>query len=211
MTRVKARTAARNVRVSQLDKAVRAWERRQYTNLARCVAAMGVPYSSLYARVRHKRKPAGEAHEGQMLFSLAEEKAIVRWIVELDDKGFPARVSMIRELAQQLLVKRDSPHQLGQHFIHRFLNRHPMLTTKFSTQVHRQRALASNLQHLRLHFDRLKRVIRKRNIAQEQIYNMDEKGILMGVANRVKVICRRGRRNPALIHGKLFEYFLYLY
>ena len=28
------------------------------------------------------------------------------------------------------------------------------------------------------------------------IWNMDEKGFLLGIANKVKVICRRGRKNP---------------
>jgi hypothetical protein len=163
---------------------------------------MGVPYQSLYSRVKQKRKPAGEAHEGQMLFSLAEEKSMVRWMEMLDDKGFPARVSMLRELAQRKLAKRNSQHQLGQHFVCRFLNRHPSLSTKFSKQVHRQRALASNPQHLRHYFDKLRAVMSKRNISEQQIYNMDEKGILLGVASRVKVICRRGRRNPNMIQGE---------
>lgn len=202
MVRVKTRNPQRALRISQLDKAVRAWERRQYPNLSKCAAAMGVPYQSLYSRVKEKRKPAGEAHEGQMLFSLAEEKSMVKWMEALDDKGFPARVNMLRELAQQLLAKRKSQHELGQHFISRFLNRHPSLSTKFSSQIHRQRALASNPQLIYQYFNKLQKVITKRNIGDGQIYNMDEKGILMGVASRVKVICRRGRRNPTLIHGE---------
>ncbi len=30
----------------------------------------------------------------------------------------------------------------------------------------------------------------------ENIYNMDEKGFLLGLALKVRVICHRGRRNP---------------
>jgi hypothetical protein len=33
-------------------------------------------------------------------------------------------------------------------------------------------------------------------IRSENIYNMDEKGFLLGQALKVKVICRKGRKNP---------------
>lgn len=36
------------------------------------------------------------------------------------------------------------------------------------------------------------------NILPENIYNMDEKGFMMGIASHCKVICRRGRKNPRL-------------
>jgi len=34
------------------------------------------------------------------------------------------------------------------------------------------------------------------NAQPENIYNMDEKGILLGQALKVEVICRKGRMNP---------------
>jgi hypothetical protein len=36
-------------------------------------------------------------------------------------------------------------------------------------------------------------------VCSENIYNMDEKGFLLGQALKVKVICRRGRKNPRLM------------
>ena len=33
-------------------------------------------------------------------------------------------------------------------------------------------------------------------VQPENIYNMDEMGLLPGLALKVRVICRRGRRNP---------------
>ena len=201
MARIKRTAAPQPGRLTQLDKAQRAWERRQYKSLKRCAESFSVPYSSLWCRVKLPTKPAGEAHESQQLFSLAEEKGIVKWITNLDDRGFPVRVGMVRDLATRLLDKKHSTHKLGKNFISRFLNRHPSLTTKFSNQVHKQRALASEPRIIGRHFDRLRQVLRKRNITENCIYNMDEKGILMGIGSRVKVICRRGRRNPTLIHG----------
>lgn len=41
---------------------------------------------------------------------------------------------------------------------------------------------------------------KKFNIQPQNTYNMDEKGFMMGVAKRCKVICKKRRRNPRLTH-----------
>ena len=205
MTRVKQRGPEKSLRQTQVEKAVREFQRRQYTFINRTASAFGVLYSTLYDRLKLGFKPKKIAHEGQMLFSLAEEKSIVKWIVALDDQGFPPRVSMICNLDLILLAKKKHRHTetIGKHFITRFLDRHPILTTKFSNQVHRQRALASKPSIISKHFDKLHKIMSARGITPERTYNMDEKGILMGIASRAKVICRRGRRNPILVQGLL--------
>ena len=37
----------------------------------------------------------------------------------------------------------------------------------------------------------------------EQVYSMDEKGFLLGLASRCKVICRQLRKSPPLLQGML--------
>ena len=48
-------------------------------------------------------------------------------------------------------------------------------------------------------FDILGPLIKRRHIQPHNIYNMDEKGLIMGKSARVKVICVRGRKSPPLI------------
>jgi hypothetical protein len=38
--------------------------------------------------------------------------------------------------------------------------------------------------------------MRRLKVHPENIYNMDEKGFLLGIALKVKVSCRKGRKNP---------------
>lgn len=47
----------------------------------------------------------------------------------------------------------------------------------------------------------LKQVIALYEILPKHSYNMDEKGFMMGLAAKVKVVCRAGRRNPRLTHS----------
>src|SRR5207302_5420255 len=82
----------------------------------------------------------------------------------------------------------------------RFLRRHPGLALKLSTQLERQRAYANDPVILQSYFTKLGRLIRVHDLRPSQIFNMDEKGFLMGLAARAKVLCRRGRRNPRVTH-----------
>ena len=88
---------------------------------------------------------------------------------------------------------------LGQHWISRFLNRHPHLSSKFSTQVHKQRIIKSNPKILKQAFSVLGNMIRTLNIVTQNIYTMDEKGLIMGKSTKVKVICVRERKSPPLL------------
>jgi hypothetical protein len=47
----------------------------------------------------------------------------------------------------------------------------------------------------------LEQVIRDENIKAHNIWNIDEKGFMIGRANQARVICLRGRRNPRLVMG----------
>ena len=98
----------------------------------------------------------------------------------------------------------NSPLSLGKNWISRFLKRHPDLVLKLSTRLERQRAYANDSDVLRDYFSKLGRIIRAHGLRDFQIYNMDEKGFVMGLALWAKVLCRGGRRNPRVTHdGKL--------
>lgn len=48
--------------------------------LSQSATAYGVPYGTLYGRVKRGRTTRQEAHENQQLLCPAEEKKVVRWI-----------------------------------------------------------------------------------------------------------------------------------
>jgi len=109
---------------------------------------------------------------------------------------------MLREMANNLARKRAEQEGdpelaiLGKNWITRFLNRHPQLAAKFSTQIDRQRVLANNPITLRDYYNKLQKLLRKYHFLPENIWNMDEKGFILGFSSRAKVICRAARRNP---------------
>jgi len=68
---------------------------------------------------------------------------------------------MAGALAQISAEEEEDPEvaHLGQHWLSNFLNRHPSLSAKFSTQLDRQRAYGGNIAALKDYFAKLLRLI----------------------------------------------------
>jgi len=114
----------------------------------------------------------------------------VAWCKEQDNRGFPPRWDIVKSIALFLYGKRrgDKEKSLGKNCIRRFPDRHPDMASKFSTKLDRERAHASWPWLLRDYFPKLCRIIHHHNLKAFQIFNMDEKGFLIRIAARVKVI-----------------------
>ena len=143
--------------------------------------AHGIPFSTLYDRIRGVTTNR-KSHTKQQLLSPTDEKAVIRWIKDLEQAGFPPRMDHVRQAAT--LIAGKPP---GTNWITRFLNRHPELAARFTTTMDKDRIHASTPQIIRKHFKDLKEVLK--GVENQDIWNMDEKGFLMGLAKRLKVIC----------------------
>jgi len=73
-----------------------------------------------------------------------EEKSIIRWCECLDEWGHPARIALVKSMAEVIVAQRIKDQARGKNWITRFLNWHPNLATKLSTHLDRQRALAND-------------------------------------------------------------------
>lgn len=195
MGRIKAREQKEKEREAAIARAIQAHEGG--LSLRAAAECAGVARSTLHGRLKGAQSWR-KAHEIDQTLGAAEEKMIVKQIEDMDRRGFPMRVDMVQELALKILNKREGGGSLtlGQHWITRFLNRHPQLSSKFSTQV---RIVKSDPKIIKQAFDVLGSMICTFNIIPRNIYNMDEKGLQMGKSARVKVICVRGRRSPPLM------------
>ena len=119
----------------------------------------------------------------------------------MDASGFPPRLDLFKGMAAHLAQKRadeeDDPSLaiLGQNWLRGFLNRHLELSTRFSINFDKQRSLASNSKLIKPYFTKLESLLCKYKFKPHNMYNMDEKGFLLGVSHRAKVIVRRGWQN----------------
>ena len=95
------------------------------------------------------------SREPMQLFTKQEEKAMVQWCNNLDDWGFLPKLTLVKQMAVCLLQKHAGEQKLGKHWLKHFLDRKPELTSRFSSRLDRQRALASNPAVLRDYFSKV--------------------------------------------------------
>jgi hypothetical protein len=68
-----------------------------------------------------------------------EEAIIIQYILDLDSKGFPPRLSSMEDIADRLLAERDAG-RVGTRWASTFVKRHLELTTRFNRKYDYQRA-----------------------------------------------------------------------
>jgi hypothetical protein len=124
-----------------------------------------------------------------------EEEVIVSHILDLDLRGFAPTYAAVRDMANKLLAAR-SAGQVGQKWPANFVKRTDRLTTRFNRAYDRQRALCEDPVLIRGWFELVEETKTKYGICDEDVYNFDEAGFMMGKITTQLVVTgseRRGR------------------
>jgi hypothetical protein len=124
-----------------------------------------------------------------------EEEVIVSYILDLDQRGFAPTYAAVRDIADKLLAAR-SAGQVGQKWPANFVRRTDSLTTRFNQAYDRQRALCEDPVLISSWFKLVEETKAKYGICDEDVYNFDEAGFMMGKIKTQLVVTgseRRGR------------------
>jgi hypothetical protein len=200
MGRVKTRTAISNDKEERIRRAIaeRAAERTALPELA---LKYGVPRTTLGDRLQGGRSMREAKAEEQSL-NPYQEKALVKWVAQMESTGFPPRLDLFKAIAAHLAKQRAEDEgdpklaKLGCSWLRGFLNRHPEIAAKYAVSLDIPRELAGQPGPIRRYFELLGRLFKKYRFKRENIYNMDEKGFMLGMGNRAKVITHRTTKPP---------------
>lgn len=91
-------------------------------------------------------------------------------------------------MAKSILTAGGRPAELGQHWYKNFLARHPELKSQFSRSLPQCRKDAEDPKIFKNWFELYASTVAIYGIAAEDQYNMDEKGVAMGVGDSSKVL-----------------------
>ena len=124
-----------------------------------------------------------------------EEEVITSYILGLDQRGFAPTYAAVQDMANKLLAARGAG-QVGVHWPRNFVKRTDSLTTCFNRPYDRQRALCEDPVLIGKWFELLEKTKAKYGICDEDVYNFDEAGFMMGKITTQLVVTgseRRGR------------------
>jgi hypothetical protein len=176
----------------RINLAHEAWIKHGNTTSVRKIArAHGVVLSTLQARINGGLSRL-EANQAMQRLTAGEEDALQDWMLELASWGWPVRPEQLRGMATELLHDKGDLEELGIHWTEQYLNRHLVLKTKYVAGLDKARAKAQDPVIIQDWF-KLYRAIRLRyNITNDEyVFNMDEKGVMLGIIGKVKVIISR--------------------
>jgi hypothetical protein len=159
-----------------------------------------IPYTTLWHRA-HGRPSLQDKAKGQQYLNPAEEQSLVKYLLRMSRNGFPIPVKYLRSLAFVIACQRSSIFQApaasetirppGKNWPQAFYKRHPALKPK------RVKALDWNRHDQNIHekvsqwFDIIGTELDRADILPENVYNMDETGVMLSMLGSLKVLVGR--------------------
>ena len=182
-----------DAREQAIQLAIRDLESGVYTSQRAAAAAWGIPRSSLRARLAG-RLPHAIAHQNQQRLSSVQEDFLVNWILDEDSRAQPPSHARVREMATRILRLGNDHDPLGQRWLQSFMARQPRVSSIIGRSIEVARADAASPAIVRAFLELFERTRIELNIKLDDIWNMDETGIALGVCTNTRVIARASKR-----------------
>jgi hypothetical protein len=179
---------------ADIHLAISALQQDQISAERSAAQTFNVPRTTLQRR-RAGKPPRRDCQPNSKKLTQREEEVIVRHILDLDKRGFAPTYAAVRDMADKLLAAR-SAGQVGVHWPRNFVKRTDSLTTRFNRAYDRQRALCEDPVLITSWFQLVEQTKAKYGICDEDVYNFDEAGFMMGKITTQLVVTgseRRGR------------------
>jgi hypothetical protein len=163
---------------ADIHLAISALDQAQIPTERHAAHTFEVPQTTLQRR--RAGKPARrDCQPNSKKLTELEEEVITRYILDLDTCGFSPTYPSVCDMADKLLAAR-SADQVGVHWPRNFVKRTDSLTTRFNQAHNRQRALCEDPVLIRSWFELVQHTKAKYGICDEDVYNFDEAGFMMG-------------------------------
>ena len=136
----------------------------------------GVEVTTLTRRHQNKTQSRTAAAKKRQLLTPPQESELVKYIENLSERGLPPSRSIVKNYVAVIAEWEPSDS-----WVTRFLKRHnDIICIRKATGIDRDRHLADNPASYQSYFDLLYAKLDQYGIAPHNIYNMDEKGFLLG-------------------------------
>ncbi|KAK5805975.1 hypothetical protein VI817_000233 [Penicillium citrinum] len=174
-----------------------AHQRPERTSYATRSRSTGIPASTLWRRANNKPSLADKAANQQYL-TPQEEQALVGYVLRLADNGYPVPVKFLRSLALVIVRQRSSIFQArdpslkvrppGKNWPQGFYRRHPELRARRLRAIDWKRDDRQIEDKVRHWFAIIGQELADPTVLPDNVYNMDETGVLLSVLNSIKVL-----------------------
>jgi hypothetical protein len=175
-----------------IQNALRAIQQDANLSIKRAAQLYNVPRTTLSNR-RAGTPSRRDYTPKTMSLTLREEEAIVQYILDLGARGFPPQLAAVKDMADSLRAERGQK-LVGRNWAANFVKRKPELQVKFNRKYDYKRALCEDSEAISGWFRLVENMKAKHGILDQDTYNFDESGFMMGVISTGAVVTGREHR-----------------
>ena len=150
-----------------------------------------VPHTTLHHRACGRRSIEEKAQSQQYLTPF-EEKAVVEFLLQMSNLGQPVRIKYIPSIAfsatRQRPIHNRPLKRPGKNWAKGLENRHPQLRAKRVKALDWNRHDINTFAKMTRWFKVIEEVLKDPAILAENIYNMDETGVMLSMLGSIKVL-----------------------
>ncbi|KAL1581768.1 hypothetical protein WHR41_09514 [Cladosporium halotolerans] len=153
-------------------------------NISATAKKYQVDRKNLSKRFYGTSQSAASKHSSQQFLSTQQERTLIAYINQLTEFGLPPTPSMLRNFVCDIAKKEP-----GKNWSHRFCQRwSDTLQSKYLKPIDNSRKKAESPENFEYWFSTIAGKIEQYSIEAQNIYNMDEKGFLIGSLTKAKRI-----------------------
>ncbi|KAF2125905.1 DDE-domain-containing protein [Dothidotthia symphoricarpi CBS 119687] len=164
-----------------IKEAIRLFDDGYIPTVRGACGAVGAVYTTTLHRL-NGRPSARTARHKQSALTPEQELELIKSITNCAQWGLPMKHYHVKELAEALAGRK-----LGLCWVRRFIKRSP-LSSIVAPKLDRSRAYNHDTETLEAFINLTRKVITSYNVLPENMWNMDEKGVLLGQAQAARVI-----------------------
>lgn len=155
------------------------------------IRSIAKQYAVKEATIRGRMKGATTraiAHEHEQRLSPLQEEFLVDWILEQDEHGYPPSHARARAMATRILQMNGQSAPLGNRWIQKFTTRNPRIASVIGRKIEAARIQGTTQEAIQEFYDRFSQVQSEYSILEQDVWNMDEHGIALGVCMNSRVL-----------------------
>ena len=182
----------RQDREATTQEALESLSTGRLTSIRRAAALYGIPNSTF------------EGHQEQRLLTQTQEEELVQWIRKLDNNGFAPAACQVKEMVTNIMrySDRSAVPTIRLHWLSRFKVRNPAVSPLINERVNASRVNGTSYEALSNWFNLLSTCLARKGVKPENIYNMAETGIALGVCGNQTVLGASGKKKIKTPNGR---------
>ncbi|RKK54497.1 hypothetical protein BFJ69_g17769 [Fusarium oxysporum] len=148
-------------------------------------------YAISRGSLRNRQKGGTNARDAQIerkKLSEDQEEFLVEWILNEEAAARAPTKKNVRLFGNLILKYDNQDQQLGNHWVNRFLTRHPDIKMKLSRSVDVVRTRETTEEQLERFYKLLACQMEEKNVGAGSLHNIDEHGVAEGETKKGKVI-----------------------